>query len=135
MFFTWAHFMIHSRLSRWNSILISQKIPSAKMLENSLLKTSLKKQTLSRDWSSGRNYNIRKQTSYLIYYITKNRNYDLAEAGIEPKAAGWQSSALPSELHNLIWKHPTYYFCLLNKLAQQCQLNMQPIFVFQFYNT
>ena len=36
----------------------------------------------------------------LIYHITKDRNFDFAEAEIEPGATGWQSSALPSELYN-----------------------------------
>ena len=37
-----------------------------------------------------------------MYHITKDCNLNLAEAGIEPRAARLQSSALLSELHNLI---------------------------------
>ena len=38
-----------------------------------------------------------------FHHSTKDRNFDLAEVGIEPGAARWQSSALPYELYDLIW--------------------------------
>ena len=39
--------------------------------------------------------------NHQIWVIFKDHNFDLAEAGIEPRATGWQSSALPSELFDL----------------------------------
>ena len=37
----------------------------------------------------------------LNYFITKDHNFDLTDLGIETRAAGLQSSALPSELYDL----------------------------------
>ena len=35
-------------------------------------------------------------------FIFKECNFDLAESGFEPKAAGWQFFALPYDLYNLV---------------------------------
>ena len=45
-----------------------------------------------------------------FHHSTKDRNFDLAEVGIEPGAARWQSSALPSEeLYDLKWAKNSYH--------------------------
>ena len=54
-------------------------------------------------------YNMRTD---LIYLITKDHNFDFAEAGIEPRAIEWLSSTLPSELYNLTFSFFQYFFFL-----------------------